>query len=291
MKFGCHLSIRRGYLEAAKTAVRLGAESFQYFPKNPRSLSIKTPIPADAQACAAYCREHGILSIAHTPYPTNLAVEPGDLRDATIASLQNDLSIADACGSVGIIVHFGKYRGKDPLQGYKNIIQCINDVLAGYAGSTLLLLENQAGEGSAMGMTLEELVQVRSLCQQPGLVGFCLDTCHAFASGLWPSGVTDGWGQLQLEMERTGYWQALHAIHLNDSVYPRGGCKDRHARIGKGTMGEERFARMLASRPLRTREGLPVVLETPVAPGTTHEAEIRYIQELSRLDENRFVSG
>ncbi|WP_159883493.1 deoxyribonuclease IV [Paenibacillus puerhi] len=291
MKFGCHISIRRGYLEAARTAARLGADAFQYFPKNPRSLSVKLPIPADARACAEYCREQGIRSIAHTPYPTNPAVEPGDLREATVASLRNDLAIADACGSAGIIVHFGKYKGKDPLQGYKNIIQCINEALAGYSGSTLLLIENQAGEGSAMGTTLEELVQVRKLCERPELVGFCFDTCHAFASGLWPAGQADGWDRLQQEMERTGYWPALHAIHLNDSVYPRGGCKDRHAGIGRGTMGEERFARMLASQSLRAKSGLPVVLETPVSRGSTHESEIQYIREMSRGHENECVSG
>ncbi|SDC47379.1 Endonuclease IV [Paenibacillus sp. UNCCL117] len=291
MKLGCHLSIRRGYLEAARAAVRLGANAFQYFPKNPRSLSIKSPVPADAQACAAFCSEHGIVTIAHTPYPTNPAVEPGELREATIASLRNDLEIANACGSAGIVVHFGKYRGNDTLQGYKNIIQCINEALMGYTGSTMLLIENQAGEGGGMGTTFEELVQVRKLCERPELVGFCFDTCHAFASGLWPSGGADSWDRLQQEMERTGYWPALQAVHLNDSVYPREGRKDRHAPIGRGKMGREIFARMLASPVWKEKAGLPVVLETPVAARTTHEAEIRFIRELSRGNEDGCVSG
>lgn len=280
MQFGCHISIRRGFLEAAKTATKLGADAFQYFPKNPRSLTVKAFHRQDAAACAAYCLEHGIRSIAHTPYPTNLAAEPGVLRQATIASLRNDLDIADACGSVGIVVHFGKFRGKDPLQGYKNIIQCLNEVLSGYKGRTLLLLENQAGEGSMMGTTLEELVQVRRLCDRPELIGFCFDTCHAFASGLWPAAQAEGWGQLELQMVQTGYWADLQAIHLNDSVYPRGSCKDRHARIGHGEMGEERFAAMLGSSKLRERCNLPVVLETPVLRGATHESEICYMREM-----------
>ncbi|MUG69608.1 deoxyribonuclease IV [Paenibacillus validus] len=280
MKFGCHISIRRGFLEAAKTATLLGADAFQYFPKNPRSLTVKVFQRQDAAACASYCRERGIRSIAHTPYPTHIAADPGELRQATIDSLRNDLDIADACGSVGIVVHFGKFRGKDPLQGYKNIIQCVNEVLSGYAGQTLLLLENQAGEGTMMGTTLEELVQVRRLCERPELVGFCFDTCHAFASGLWPSSPSEGWRQLEERMEQTGYWGDLQAIHLNDSLYPRGGCKDRHARIGHGEMGEERFAAMLGSSKLRERLNLPVVLETPVPRGVTHESEICYIREM-----------
>lgn len=279
MQIGCHISIRGGYLEAAKTAVKLEAASFQYFPKNPRSLSVKSFNRHDAEHCAAFCREHGLLSIAHTPYPTNLAIEDGPLREATIASLRNDLDIADACGSVGIIVHFGKYKGSDPLQGYKNIIQCLNDTLSGYTGRSMVLIENQAGEGTAMGTTLEELVQIRSLCAYPQHVGFCLDTCHAFASGLWST--ADGaWEQLELKAEQLGYLQALRAVHLNDSVYPGGACKDRHAMIGQGAIGEARFAALLHSGRLRQLQELPLVLETPVPQHSSHAPEIRRVKEL-----------
>lgn len=279
MRFGCHISIRKGYLEAARTAVLLGAQSFQYFPKNPRSLTVKAFNRIDAESCERYCREHGIYSIAHTPYPTNLAADEGELRQAMIASLRNDLEIADACGSVGAVVHFGKYKGKDPLQGYKNIIQCINEVLAGYAGRALLLIENQAGEGSLMGTTLEELVQIRGLCQRPERIGFCFDTCHAFACNLFPALPTD-WPEWERKAEAIGYLQHLRAIHLNDSVYARGAYKDRHAMIGKGEMGEALFLPLLRSERLQS-VSLPVVLETPLTRGTTHAAEIRYVKELS----------
>ncbi|ALS22473.1 MULTISPECIES: deoxyribonuclease IV [Paenibacillus] len=279
MRFGCHISIRKGYLEAARTAVLLGAQSFQYFPKNPRSLMVKAYNRSDAESCERYCREHGILTIAHTPYPTNLAVDEGELRQATIASLRNDLEIADACGSVGVVVHFGKYKGKDPLQGYKNIIECINEVLAGYPGRALLLIENQAGEGSLMGTTLEELVQIRGLCRRPELIGFCFDTCHAFASKLFPA-LPAGWPEWERHAEAVGYLPHLRAIHLNDSVYARGACKDRHAMIGKGQMGEALFLPLLRSQRLKSMN-LPVVLETPLMRGTTHAGEIRYVKELS----------
>lgn len=279
MKIGCHISIRHGYLEAAKTAAALGADAFQYFPKNPRSLSVKQYNERDAQQCAEFCQQHGIATIAHTPYPTNLAVEEGALRQATIASLKNDLDIADACGSLGIVVHFGKYKGKDPLQGYKNIIQCVNDVLTGYTGKALLLIENQAGEGSSMGTTLEELIQIRNLCARPELIGFCLDTCHAFASGLWPV-EQDGWLQLEEKAARLGYMEHLRAIHLNDSVYPHSAGKDRHAMIGRGEIGERRFVPFLLSARVRQ---LPLVLETPVLSGSTHAGEIRYVRELAGL--------
>ncbi|MBE1441828.1 deoxyribonuclease IV [Paenibacillus sp. OAS669] len=277
MNIGCHISIRNGFLEAAKTALKLEATAYQYFPKNPRSLTVKQWNAKDAEACARFCRENGIYSIAHSPYPTNLAVDDPGLHTATVQSLRNDLQIAEACGSVGVVVHFGKYKGTDPLQGYKNIIQCLHDVLFDWEGRAKLLIENQAGDGSLMGTTLEELVQVRSLSAFKEHIGFCFDTCHAFASGLWPIG-HEGWSQLKDQAVRLGYFDHLLAVHLNDSVYEGGQFRDRHAMIGKGYIGEQRFREFL-----QTIDGfdLPAILETPVLRGHTHAGEIRLVRQLA----------
>lgn len=276
MLIGSHISIRGGYLQAAKTALAIGAGCFQYFPKNPRSLKVKVFDRSDAEACAAFCRKHGLVSVAHTPYPVNLAVEPSDLQKATVASLKNDLEIAEACGSTGIIAHFGKWREKDPLQGYKNIIQCLNEALFGWDGQTLLLLENQAGEGGPMGTTLEELVNIRRLCAYPEKIGFCLDTCHLFASGVWNGG---NWRELAAKGRSLDYFAHLKAVHLNDSEYPSGSFRDRHANIGYGQIGVEAIKEFLATPELHT---LPAVLETEPGPDRTHRAEIAYVNGLAR---------
>jgi deoxyribonuclease IV len=274
MRIGSHISIRRGYLQAAKTAAAIGATAFQYFPKNPRSLSVKSWDPKDAAACAAYCREHGLISIAHTPYPVNLAGPEGELRRVTVQSLRNDLEIAEACGTMGIIVHFGKSKEIDPLQGYKNILQCLNEALSGWSGSTLLLLENMAGEGSAMGTTLEELVQIRKLSDFPERIGFCLDTCHLFASGGWRKGELEQWVG---RGEQMGFFGHLKALHLNDSVYPSGACKDRHAPIGQGHIGLDSFRELLHRLPVRN---IPAVLETEPGADGTHREEIALVRGL-----------
>ncbi|ULL15731.1 deoxyribonuclease IV [Paenibacillus sp. H1-7] len=277
MNIGCHLSIRNGFLEAAKLASKLEASAYQYFPKNPRSLSVKQWNPKDAEACMDYCRTHRMYSIAHSPYPTNLAIETPELRQATVRSLRNDLAIAEACGSVGVVVHFGKYKGADPLQGYKNIIQCLHEVLEGWHGAAKLLIENQAGEGSAMGTTLEELVQIRSLSDYREHIGFCFDTCHAYACGLWSS-APGGWAELDKKAARLGYWDHLLAVHLNDSLYEGGMGKDRHAIIGTGSIGADRFRQCLKTF---SAMDIPVVLETPVPRGGDHGPEIRFVKELS----------
>lgn len=276
MKIGCHISIRNGYFAAAKTALRIGASSFQYFPKNPRSLSIKSFDRADAENCARFCRENGLASIAHSPYPTNLAVEEPELRKVTMNSILNDLEIAEACGSIGLVVHFGKYKGPDPLQGYKNIIQLINDITVSWQGKALLLIENQAGESSFMGTTFEELTQIRNLADEPEKIAYCFDTCHGFASGLWKG---HNWAEVAAKGVSLGYFDHVKAVHLNDSMYKSGSGKDRHAGIGKGFIGEQGLTEFLRS-PVIGRE-VPVVLETPAPVGHSHSAEIELVKQLA----------
>lgn len=268
---GAHVSIRGGYGQAARSARESGASCFQYFPKNPRSLKLKPVDYHDARSCADYCRGQGMVSIAHTPYPTNLAADAAS-RGMMTASLRNDLEIAEACGSLGIVVHFGHFAGMEPLQGYQNIIQCINDTLAGWEGRTKLLIENMAGNHGHEGMTLEELVKVRELSRYPEKIGFCFDTCHAFASGIWNPVDTD---ELLKRGALLGYWPALAAVHLNDSQYPCASRRDRHAAIGKGHIGEEALRALLTSEPFRKAA---IAMETEKGPDGTHRAEIAFVR-------------
>lgn len=278
LRIGSHVSIRRGYAEAAKTAHRIGGSAFQYFPKNPRSLEPKPAFDRkDAELCAAYSREHGLPSIGHAPYPVNLAAEDPALQQAIRTAILNALEIADACGSVGLVVHFGKFSGPDPLQGYKNIIQLTNSVLASYHGKALFLLENMAGEGGRIGISFEELVNIRRLTDHPHKIGFCLDTCHLFASGYWNG---RNWPELERRGEELGFFEHVKAVHLNDSVYPSGQRKDRHANIGRGHIGVPALRQLIGSVPLAN---VPFVLETEPGPDGTHRAEIAFVREMMGL--------
>ncbi|WP_339062953.1 deoxyribonuclease IV [Tepidibacillus marianensis] len=274
MYFGSHVSICKGYLRAAETALAIEAKSFQYFSKNPRGLGVKTFNKKDAERCAQFSQEHGLLSIAHTTYPTNLATE-GVEREKMIQSVLNDLEITEACGSIGLVVHFGVYKGKDPLHGYQNIIVSLNEILSHWDGKTLILLENQAGQGVKMGTTMEELTQIRNLIDEPEKTAFCLDTCHAFASGLWT-------GENQEEFLQRGkelnYLPNVKAIHLNDSIFPIHSFRDRHANIGNGYIGEDRFKKFLKTTFV---QNLPIILETPEGEGYTHKDEILYLYRIT----------
>lgn len=274
MFLGSHVSIRHGYLSAAQTALKLGGKGFQYFPKNPRSLSVKMFDKLDANACAKYCKENDLHSIAHTPYPTNLSVEDGSLKEITVKSLRNDLEIAEACGSIGVVVHFGKYKGEDTLKGYHLMINLLNEVLENWKGKALLLIENNAGQGGKMGTTLEELVQVHQLTNFPEKIGFCLDTCHLFASGIWNG---QNWSDVVGKGEELGYVKNLKAIHLNDSKFPSGSFRDRHANVGKGHIGEKGMIELLNSFFLKE---IPTILETPTSATYSHSDEIQYISKI-----------
>ncbi|NGM80999.1 deoxyribonuclease IV [Paenibacillus sp. 7124] len=271
---GAHVSIRGGYAQAARAAWGSGANCFQYFPKNPRSLQLKVLEAKDAGACVSFCREKGLLSIAHTPYPTNLAAGEGDApnRETMVKSLLNDLEIAEACGSLGIVAHFGHFHKLEPLQGYQNIIQCINDTLQSWNGKAKLLIENQAGNGGFEGTTLEELVKIRELSRYPEKIGFCFDTCHAFAAGIWNPERT---GELLESGDKLGYWPHLAAVHLNDSRYPYSSKRDRHARVGSGHIGTQGMKKLLTSEPLL---GKPAILETEKGPDGTHKNEMAEVR-------------
>lgn len=274
MFIGAHVSTRGGYVNAAKTALAIGANAFQYFPMNPRSLAMKAVNHKDTSACAQLCKEQGIVSIGHAPYALNPAVDESE-RDIMVNLLKNGLDITNACGSIGLVVHFGKYTGKDPLQGYKNIIQCLNRATEGYTGASFILLENQAGEGAQLGLTIEEMAQVRKLCDFPEKIGFCLDTCHAFASRLWQG---SDWSELESKGEQLDYLPHLKAVHLNDSVYPLGSRRDRHANIGTGHIGIANFQRLLESPFL---QDIPIVLETGVGIDGTHREEIALVKKVA----------
>ncbi|MCC3357215.1 deoxyribonuclease IV [Bacillus sp. REN16] len=274
MRFGSHISIRDGYLGAAYHAVKIGAKSFQYFPKNPRSLSVKEFDCHDAKECAKFCNDHDLLTIAHTPYPTNLVADEDQIK-LVIDSLLNDLEIANECGSIGVVVHFGVLKNTtNPLEGYQRMIGTLNEVLARWDGEALILLENNAGKSGPTGTMIEELVQVRQLTEYPDKIGFCLDTCHLFASGVWDG---DNWHEVEEKGIELGLFEHLKAVHLNNSAYPTRSMKDRHANIPSGEIKVEQIIEFLLSPVFRD---IPFVLETPHERKFSHEDEIKFLNEM-----------
>ncbi len=276
MNIGCHISVGKGFSKAAERAAELGAASFQVFTKNPRGLRPKKINEPDAAKGREICKENELVVVAHTPYITNLSTPKLDLHEVTIRSIKEDLGIAEAYGAVGAVVHCGKHVGEGEEYGKKRMVETLNLILAEYDGPTKLLLENTAGQGTELGLTIRDLVEIREATDYPEKIGFCFDTCHGFAAGAWN---LESFQELVTEMKETGYIDALVAIHFNDSKAPYNSRKDRHQKIGKGEIGAKALTLFLQEPAF---EHLPIVLETPVDDEQEYAEEIIYLHQLKQ---------
>lgn len=270
LKLGCHISISEGFAAAAARARDLGADSFQYFTKNPRGFGGARPLNLDDVAAGlAFCAEHGMAHIAHAPYILNLSTPDEAQRKRTVDSLLQDLQIANQHRTEVCVVHCGKHVEKGPEYGLERMVETIDHVLERYEGSALICLENTAGQGSEMGTTLEELVAIRDRVRQKERVGFCWDSCHAFVAGEWQP---ETWSEYMARMKQSGYLDHLKAIHLNDSRAEFGSHRDRHELVGKGFIGAG--LEKVLNEP--AFQGLPVVLETPIGEEREYAVEIAW---------------
>lgn len=274
MKIGCHISVGKGLKSAAQKALQLGAQSFQVFTKNPRGLRPKKIDEKDALEGRAVCAQHDLEVICHTPYITNLSTPKDDLQEVTVRSILEDLSIAEAYGAKGAVVHCGKHVGEGEEYGIQRMIETLNMILKQYDGPTKLLLENTAGQGSELGLEIKTLTELRLATDYPEKIGFCFDTCHGFAAGIWDK---DTFADLVDEMEKTGYLDHLYCIHFNDSKAPFNSRKDRHAKIGQGEIGAEALTLFLTEERF---QHLPVILETPVEDEEEYGDEIKLLHQL-----------
>ncbi|HZG82322.1 MAG TPA: deoxyribonuclease IV [Brevibacillus sp.] len=277
MKIGCHISVGKGLEKAVLNAMELGAESLQVFTKNPRGLRPKKVDYKDAAKGVELLQKHDLTLVCHTPYITNLSTPKEDLQEVTIRSILEDLHIAESYGAVGAVVHCGKHVGEGEEYGTKRMVETLDMILSQYEGPVKLLLENTAGQGSELGLTIPALMEIRGATRYPEKIGFCFDTCHSFAAGQWQLETFD---QLTEQMKETGYLDHLVAIHFNDSKAPFASQKDRHEKIGKGEIGSEALAKFLVF-PLF--EHLPVVLETPVEDEKEYAEEMVYLHGLREI--------
>lgn len=274
MKIGCHISVGKGLEQAVRNAIDLGAESLQVFTKNPRGLKPKKIDHKDASKGVELLQKHDMQLICHTPYITNLSTPKEDLQEVTIRSILEDLHIAEAYGALGAVVHCGKHVGEGEEYGTRRMVETLDLILEQYHGPVKLLLENTAGQGSELGLTIQSLMDIREATRHPEKIGFCFDTCHSFAAGQWK---LETFEELAEEMKRTGYLEHLVAIHFNDSKAPYDSKKDRHEKIGKGEIGSEALAKFLVCPDF---QHLPVILETPVEDEREYADEMVYLREL-----------
>ena len=240
-----------------RQALELGADTFQFFTRNPRGSRAKELDAADAAALAALLREHRFAPIiAHAPYTLNLCGAEEKNRLFARETMADDLRRMEHIPGQYYNFHPGSHVGQGTETGIALIAEGLNAILRPEQ-TTTVLLETMAGKGSEVGGRFEELRAIIDRVELQDKVGVCLDTCHVSDGGY--DIIHDLDGVLE-KFDRVIGLHRLKAIHLNDSLNPTGARKDRHARIGEGCIGLEALSRIVNHPALRE---LPFCLETP----------------------------
>ena len=275
LHIGCHLSCSGGYLAMGRQALSLGADTFQFFTRNPRGGSVKPFDAEDAAALVALMREHDFAPVvAHAPYTLNACAADAHIRDFARRTMREDLERLEHLPGAMLNFHPGSHVRQGAEVGVRLIAQLLDEVLTDDI-HTPVLLETMAGKGSEVGRSFEELRAVMDAAKCGDRLGVCLDTCHVWDGGYDVVGALD---DVLAAFDRVIGLDRLKAVHVNDSKNPMGSHKDRHERIGEGTIGLEAFARIVNHPALR---GLPFELETPNELDG-YAREIALLRELAR---------
>lgn len=272
---GCHLSSSKGYLAMGKTALSIGANTFQFFTRNPRGGKAKAVDPQDAAALMKLAEENNFGPLlAHAPYTMNpCAAEPRLLEFAEMV-MTEDLQALEYLPGNLYNFHPGSHVKQGAEIGIEKIAAMLNRVL--FAGQhTTVLLETMAGKGSEVGRSFEELAAILDKVQLQDKMGVCMDTCHIFDAGY---DIVNSLDEVLTSFDKLIGLDRLKAIHLNDSLNTLGSRKDRHACIGAGNIGLEALTAVINHPALKN---LPFYLETPnELPG--YAAEIKLLRERYR---------
>ncbi len=254
---GCHLSSSGGFAAMGRTALAIGANTFQFFTRNPRGGQAKAIDPADAQALAEMQRS-GVIGpiVAHAPYTINPCAAAEKTLDFARQTMKDDLARMEYLPGNFYNFHPGSHVGQGADAGIRLIAETLDFAMT-QEQSTTVLLETMAGKGTEVGGRFSELRDVIDRCKLPEKLGVCLDTCHVHDAGY---DIVSHFEDVLAEFDRVLGLSRLRAIHLNDSKNPLGAHKDRHECIGRGELGLEALERVLRFAAARD---LPVVLETP----------------------------
>lgn len=292
LRVGAHLPVSKGLPYAARLADSLGADTFQFFTRNPRGGAARELLDAEVSEWRRLRVELDIRPlVGHLPYTVNMAAARPETRAFATMVLKDDLKRAALLGAEFLVVHPGSHNGDGPERGIERIVAvlaavlgdtAVPDAAAGHAaGDTagpMLLLEAMAGQGSEIGFTPAQLGEIIDRMDGSRRLGICLDTCHMFAAG-YDLRTGAGIDAMLEEVGRTVGLDRVRAVHLNDSKAPLGSGRDRHELLGRGHLGEEGLREIVCHPFIRE---LPLIIETPVADYPDYAGEIGKVRTLAR---------
>jgi len=257
LRIGCYLSSSKGFLSMGKEAVKIKANTFQFFMRNPRGGAVKPLNLADIDAFRSFAVENNLQAIlGHAPYTVNPCAEKENLRKFAHDVIKDDLQRLEHIPNSMYNFHPGSHVKQGTEIGIALIANMLNEIIEPDQ-KTAILLETMAGKGTEIGGRFEEIRDIITKVNLQEHLGVCLDTCHVFDAGYDIVNNLDG---VLNEFDKVIGLNKLKAIHLNDSKNPIGSHKDRHEKIGDGQIGLDAFVRIINHPALKS---LPFYLETP----------------------------
>lgn len=266
LNIGCHLSASEGFLNMAKMAQSIGANTFQFFLRNPHSAKDIKFSDEDIENFKDFAQKNNFSKIvAHSPYTMNLCSAKPGVRKFSAQILKSDLTEMNKIPGNFYNLHPGSHTGLGIKKGIEFISETLGKIFSQNNFETTVVLETMSGKGSEVGSTFDEISNIIKNSGAGKNLGVCFDTCHMFDAGF----DFDNIEKILDEFDKKIGIERLKAMHLNDSKNPIGSQKDRHEKIGQGFMGLEVFRKILNNNYIKN---LPMILETPNdLPGYTEE--------------------
>jgi deoxyribonuclease-4 len=279
MKVGVHTSIKGGVENAAHHAKKIGCDTFQMFSANPRGWRTLDPTREDCERFRSARRGYGLSPVVvHDNYLINLASGDPFLRRRSIAAFRRELERAVALGADYLVTHPGSATGAGAVQAIGACIESLREAARGLQLDGLtILIENTAGQGSAIGRTFEEVAEIIAGAEKDLPMGACIDTAHSFEAG-YALHTEDGLRRAVKQLDAAVGLKSVRVIHANDSKTAFGSNADRHQHIGKGQIGVEGFRRIVRHPKLRN---LPFICETPIDRPGDDKRNLRMMRKLA----------
>ena len=272
LHIGCHLSIANGFEEIAKQAISIGADTFQFFTRNPRGFKAKDIDEQDIKKFLKIAKENNFVKVlAHAPYTLNPCSGDEAIRVLAKNIFIDDLRRMEYIPGNMYNFHPGSHVGQGVKTGIKFIVKLLNEIL-NPEQTTTVLLETMSGKGSEIGSNFTELKTIINAIDLKDKIGVCFDTCHVYDAGY---DIVNNLDEVLEQFDKEIGLENLKAVHLNDSLNPFASHKDRHQKIGQGSIGIKVFERIINNKYLSK---IPFYLETP------NEIE-GYAQEIKLLKE------
>lgn len=274
ISIGCHLSISKGFESVAEDCLEIGANTFQFFTRNPRGGKAKEIDKQDIEKFREIAQENSFSKIvAHAPYTMNICSAKESVANFSKQMMKDDLARMQYLPENFYNFHPGSHTGQGSEIGIRKICDTLNEILD-ESIKTTLLLETMAGKGSEIGKNFEEIKQIIDKVELKNKLGVCLDTCHIYDAGYDIVNDMDG---VIKEFDNIIGLEKLKAIHLNDSKNPFNSNKDRHENIGKGTLGLKTVSDIVNRAEFKS---IPFILETPQENQNGRKAEIELVKSL-----------